>query len=261
MTTIFLLVFFGLGLIIGSFLNVVIYRYNTQKTLGGRSACMSCRSTLHWYELVPVFSYLGLGGKCGTCQSKISIQYPLVELLTGIIFALLFYKFQNIIFNNTVVFALSFAYYASMFSLLLVIAIYDIKHKIIPDVLAFIFGLGAFLGVFFFYGNLFFPHIPALKDFLGGFVISVPFALIWLLSRGTWMGLGDAKLAVGMGFLLGMMGMLSATVIAFWVGAVIGIILLIFSNKYGRRTEIPFAPFLVLGTFIAFLFSISLFIF
>ncbi len=242
-------------------MNVVVYRYNTQKTLGGRSACMSCRSTLNWYELIPLFSYLGLKGRCRTCQTKISLQYPLVELVTGIVFALLFYKFQNLFFIDTIGFAISYAYYVAVFSLLLVIAVYDLKHKIIPDVLVFILCLMTFFGVFLFAGNVFNPHIPAWRDFLGGFVISIPFALIWLLSRGRWMGLGDAKLMIGLGFLLGTIPLLSATILAFWIGAIVGIFLLIFNKKYNRKSELPFGPFLILGTFLVFIFDIYLLVF
>jgi leader peptidase (prepilin peptidase)/N-methyltransferase len=159
-------IFFILGLIIGSFLNVVIYRLNTARSLGGRSACMSCRSQLTWYELIPVFSFVGLLGRCRNCKTKISVQYPLVELTSGIIFLALFLRFQDLFFINTVSFSVTFIYYAFMFSLLLVIAVYDLKHKIIPDILSFIFGALAFVGLFFFSHDAFFSspifywHIP-----------------------------------------------------------------------------------------------------
>ncbi len=258
MELILTIIFAGLGLIIGSFLNVVILRLNTQKTLGGRSACMSCRSTLSWYELIPVFSYLGLGGKCKSCKSRISMQYPLVELLTGLVFMLLFLKLENLFFYDILNFSVTYAYYALMCSLLVVIAVYDIKHKIIPDILSFVIGVLGFVGIFLFdYGTLS-VHTPRLLDFLAGFVVSVPFALLWLLSRGRWMGLGDGKLLVGLGFLLGMLGVLSAVIFAFWAGGIIGIILLAFSKKYGRKSEVPFAPFLILGTFLVLLCDLYL---
>ena len=257
--TIFAVIFFILGLVIGSFLNVVIYRYNTQKSFGGRSACMSCRTQLHWYELVPLFSYLGLKGRCRSCQTKISFQYPLVEFITGVLFLVLFFKFQDILYQDTLMFIISYAFYTAVFSLLLVITVYDIKHKIIPDILSFVFGVMAFVSVFLFIDGVFYPHMPVISDFFGAFVISVPFALIWLLSRGTWMGLGDAKLAIGLGLLLGMPLMLSATVMAFWIGAIIGIFLLIFNKKYNRKSEVPFGPFLILGTLIAFLCQLEMY--
>lgn len=257
--TFFAVIFFILGLVIGSFLNVVIYRFNTQKSFGGRSACMSCRNQLAWYELIPLFSYLGLKGRCSSCQTKISFQYPLVEFITGVLFLVLFFEFQYLFYQNTLMFIISYAFYTSIFSLLLVVTVYDIKHKIIPDVLSFVFGFLAFLSVFLFVDGVFAPHMPAISDFFGAIVISIPFALIWLLSRGTWMGLGDAKLAIGLGLLLGMPLMLSATVMAFWIGAVVGIFLLIFNKKYNRKSEVPFGPFLILGTLIAFLCELELY--
>src|SRR5688572_15032179 len=138
MIPILIVVFFILGLIIGSFLNVVILRTHTNKSFGGRSACMSCRSTLAWYELIPVISYLGLGGKCRSCKTNISIQYPLVELLSGIIFALIFYKFYELFFADPFSFAISYGFYATFFALLLVVSVYDFKHKIIPDAFSLI---------------------------------------------------------------------------------------------------------------------------
>ncbi|MFZ1019504.1 MAG: prepilin peptidase [Minisyncoccia bacterium] len=241
-------IFFIFGLIIGSFLNVVIFRLNTQKSfwkaLGGRSGCMVCRHTLSWYELVPVFSFLGLKGRCLKCKTKISIQYPLVELATGIIFAGLFLKLQ--------VFNFIYFYYAFIFALLLIIAVYDLKHKIIPDGLVFIFGLTAFAGLFLF-------HSFSIMGFLSGFLIAFPFAFFWLISSGRWMGLGDAKLALGIGWLLPLSFAFSVLVLAFWVGAFVGLCLVVFSKKYGMKSEIPFAPYLVLGTFLVFILGFNFF--
>ena len=260
MTTTISLIFFVFGLVIGSFLNVVIFRYNTHRSFGGRSGCMSCQKKLSWYELVPVFSYIGLGGRCKGCKTGISIQYPLVEIITALFFGGLFIKFQDIFFANTVSFTITYAYYAVMFSLLLVIAVYDLKHKIIPDILALVFGILAFFSMFLFTNFGFSPHIPALLDLFSGIFISVPLALMWLFSRGTWMGLGDAKLAIGLGWMLGFSRMLSGLVLAFWSGAIVGLILMAFSKKYRMKSEIPFAPFLVLGTLLAFIFELHFFV-
>ncbi len=267
MEPILTIIFFVFGLIIGSFLNVVIFRYHTHKTFGGRSICLSCQNRLYWYDLVPLLSYTILGGRCRHCKAKISIQYPLVELASGLIFLGLFIKFQDIFYINIIDFSITYAYFATMFSLLLVIASYDLRHKIIPDTLSFIFGILAFVGMFFFnasslasiMGDTFYFHIPALWDFLAGIVLSLPFALFWLLSRGTWMGLGDAKLAVGLGFLLGLGRALTAVTLSFWSGAIVGIYLIIFSGKHKMKSEIPFAPFLVLGAVLAFIFELHLF--
>lgn len=255
-------IFFVLGLIIGSFLNVVIIRLNTERSLGGRSGCMSCRKTLTWYELIPVLSFIALGGRCKGCKIKISRQYPIVEFLTGAIFAALFLKFQDIFFLDTLVFTLSYAYYAAVSTLLVVIAAYDLKHKIIPDTLSLIFGILTFSGLFFFggeAGDVFSPHLPSLWNLLAGLMVSVPFALFWLVSRGAWMGLGDAKLAVGLGWLLGPSRLFSGVTLAFWIGATVGIILILFTRNHKMKSEIPFAPYLVLGSLLAFLLGLHIF--
>ena len=252
--TVFSVIF---GFIVGSFLNVVIYRLNTKKTLGGRSMCMSCSSTIQWYDLIPVFSYIALKGRCRNCASHISAQYPVVEALTGLLFGLLFYRFEYLISLDMSLFLINYFYYAVLFALLVVITIYDIRHKIIPDALSFLFGVFAFAGLFFLDSGLVFPRMPALIELLPGIALSLPFALLWLVSGGRWMGLGDAKLAIGLGFMLGLASLVPATLIAFWSGALYGLILIVL-RKAGPRTEIPFAPFLVLGTLIAFIFQVSL---
>lgn len=285
MTLLLSINFLVLGLIIGSFLNVVIARSNTGKTLGGRSACMSCQRKLHWYDLVPLFSFLSLRGRCRTCKTRISYIYPLVESVTGFLFLVLFLKFQDFFFfparnaesiasagGNPLSFAISYIYYAILFSILIVITAYDIRHKIIPDQFSFIFGLLAFLGLFFFQnnfqGNLVFYswHMPSMLSLATGFLVALPFFLCWLLSSGRWMGLGDAKLALGLGWMLGLSFGLSAIALAFWIGAISGITLIIFSKIGGSRfknfsmkSEIPFAPYLVLGAFLAFIFELNIF--
>lgn len=268
MIVLFIAIFFSLGLIIGSFLNVVIYRLNTKKTLGGRSACLSCQSQLAWYELIPLFSFIALGGRCKNCKTKISLQYLLVELVTGLIFALLFLKFKDILLIDTFSFALTYKYYAIMFSILLVISVYDLRHKIIPDALSFIFGVFAFLGLFFFSNNFFASfslHTPSFLEFSSGPMMALPFLILWLISRGAWIGFGDVKLALGLGWFLGFSMALSALAVAFWSGAIVGLSLVVLSKinqKYGKlgiKSEIPFAPFLVLGAFLAFIFEFNFF--
>ncbi|KKS23938.1 MAG: Type 4 prepilin-like protein leader peptide-processing enzyme PilD [Candidatus Nomurabacteria bacterium GW2011_GWC2_41_8] len=263
------IIFFFFGLIIGSFLNVVIARLNTERSFGGRSACMSCQNTLCWYELVPLASFFVLGGRCRTCKTRISISYPLVELATGLIFAALFLKFSALggqFSFFTPAFIIAYAYYAAIFALLVVIAVYDLRHKIIPDSLAFALGALGFIGLFFFNNSGlssasagwaqagFYPHMPSILEFLSGFLIALPFYLFW-----PWMGLGDAKLAVGLGWLLGLARAFSGLVVAFWLGAIVGLSLVVFSKKYGIKSEIPFAPYLVLGALLAFLFELRLF--
>ena len=257
-----LFIFFCLGLIIGSFLNVVIYRLNTKKTLGGRSGCMSCGYELRFYELVPVLSFLGLKGRCSNCKGRISLQYPLVEMTSGLIFAFLFLKFQSILPFSLGNFIIVYAYYALIFSLLLVITVYDIRHKIIPDTLVFSVALLSFIGLFFVVApGIRMPvfHIPGIYSILSGVIVALPFFLLWLISGGRWMGLGDAKLALGVGWLLGIEMAFSALTLAFWSGAIVGLALLAFSKRYGLKSEIPFAPYIVLGAFIVFMFNLHFF--
>lgn len=270
MTIIITIIFFTLGLIIGSFLNVIILRYNTFRSLGGRSSCMVCEKSLTWHELIPLFSFFILRGRCKTCKTKISIQYPLVEIITGLVFATLFLKFSNIFYIDTLMFAFTFSYYSLIFSILIIICVYDIRHKIIPDILVFILIAFSFVGMFFFipsdFGQNFYPHIPRLLDFLGASIVAIFFATLWLISHGKWMGFGDAKLALGLGFFLGTVKVLSSMILSFWIGALWGI-LFIFSNKIFKlhknklniKSEIPFAPFLVLGSFLVFIFNINFF--
>ena len=260
---------FAFGTIIGSFLNVVILRYNTgEPIVNGKSACFSCAKKLSWYELIPIFSFAALRGKCGKCKSKISWQYPLVEFFTGLLFLAVYLKLNGFYFLNKLNLLtsyypqpLDYLYYLAIFSILIVITVYDIRHKIIPDLLVFSFAflslvwLIAYLG----FSNLFQPS--SILDLFAGPILALPFFLMWLLSRGRWMGLGDAKLALGMGWFLGLISGASAVIFGFWIGAVVSIFLLLAQklNLSGKKltikSEIPFAPFLILGLLAVFFFD------
>lgn len=264
----FLFYFFAfmLGAVIGSFLNVVIYRYNTGMTLMGRSFCFSCNKQLTWKELFPVFSFLVLRGKCRFCKSKIAKQYALVETTMGLISMLIFWKlggadafFRTVFANHiNIEWFLFVAFLFIVFGLLLAISVYDFKHKIIPDFWAYSFAAVAFLRIIFMPETFLFE--PALWDFLAGPILALPFALLWLVSGGRWMGLGDAKLTLGLGWFLGLQGGITAIVLAFWIGAIFGVALLlmekfshsIFHHRVTMKSELPFAPFLILGTFLVF---------
>ncbi|MFA6476549.1 MAG: prepilin peptidase [Candidatus Paceibacterota bacterium] len=249
----FALTFFLLGLIIGSFLNVVIYRYNTGRTLSGRSGCLSCGKKLHWYELFPVLSFVIQGGRCRGCRSRVSWQYPLVELITGLLF---FVVFLRVGFSPILL-----PLYLTMSCLLVVITVYDLRHKIIPDGFVFTF---IFLGLIkvLVSGDI-------LLGIIGGVSTSLPLFFLWAISRGKWLGFGDVKLALGVGLILGWPLGLSALILSFWIGAVVGLFLIAWGKtqlwrkgkSYTMRSEIPFAPFIILGFWLVFLSSINVLFF
>ena len=243
---------FVFGVIIGSFLNVVSLRFNTGTGIGGRSMCMSCGTSLTWKELVPLFSFLAQRGACKKCKSKISWQYPLVEFMAGVIFVLIFLVFPPV----SAIAAVLTLIYVLCSCLLLVITVYDIKHKIIPDQFSYAFSALALASLFV--GGSSWFHMPGYMALIAGPLIALPFALLWLVSRGTWMGLGDGKLALGIGWLLGVNGGVNAVILAFWIAAVISVAWLLFTYKrFKPRTEVPFGPYLILGLYLVLFFHIQ----
>lgn len=245
-----LFIFFIFGAIVGSFLNVVVLRYNTSLSfMKGRSKCFSCGKKLEWFELVPLLSFIFLKGKCSECKSKISFRYFLVEFLTGLIFSLIFWK---------VSLSLILPFYLLVASILIAISFYDLMHKIIPDGMVIFFNAFSLFILFFNHGfhNAF--KIPGLMDFLSGFILFGFFALFWLVSLGRWMGFGDAKLALGVGWLLGFSGGIFSIILAFWIGAIWSIIMLllqklnIFRLHLTIKSEVPFAPFIIIALGIQF---------
>ncbi len=222
-------IIFLFGLVVGSFLNCVIYRLEREESfLKGRSYCPFCKHILNWQDLIPVLSFLFLKGRCRYCQQKISLQYPLVELATGLIFILVILTPSNIY---------AYAYLLLMSCFLIIIFIYDLKHYIIPD-------------------KVIYPAIAIALIFnfpfsiLSAFGAAAFFLAIVLISRGKWMGVGDIKLAFLMGLVLGFPNILVALFSAFLIGAIIGIGL-IAAGKKTLKSEVPFGPFLVTGTFMA----------
>lgn len=278
MIQLFALYAFVLGTLIGSFLNVVALRYNTGKNIFGRkerSMCFSCGKRLAWYELLPVISFIFLRARCAECKSPISWQYPLVELATGFLFWGIFV--QNVsggFYTNTIgsFVALSLLQ-VIIWSILVVITVYDFKHKIIPDGLVFGF-IGLSLVTAFFFPESAGGTLG--NSILAAFIFFGFFGGLWLVSGGRWLGFGDAKLVVGVGLLLGVARGVSALALAFWIGAGVSLVLLglgqlakhkvIQKTRLRRRlgvftmkSEIPFAPFIILGTLIAFFWHVDFF--
>lgn len=235
------------GTIIGSFLNVVGLRFRSGLTLGGRSACHSCSKTLRWWELVPVVSFLLLRGRCSECKSRISIQYPLIELWTGVLFASLFS-----IYGVSIYYLLS----TLIFCLYTVILIYDARHKIIPDSLVF-------TAIAFALAFRLLSGGEAL-DYLIGPILFSFFALLWLYSGGRWVGFGDAKLYLSVGLLLGGYLALSSFALAFWIGTLVTLPVALYEMLSKRKgltikREIPFAPFIIIGAWVALYFDLDIF--
>ena len=248
----------------------------------GRSFCPQCRTQLKWPDLIPLLSFVFLRGRCRYCRKKISWQYPIVEILSGLIWVLVAYKsnFQFSIFNFQSISNfqfLNFVYYIFIFSSLLVVAVYDFKWKIIPDKI--IYPAIAVALVYNIFNIITPPNLPLSGEELGslpdkggmGWVFIWPFLvaiiaflfffLIFYFSKGRAMGLGDAKLSFLIGLFLSPLLAIAAFMLAFVIGAIFGIILIglgkIFFHykKWGMKSQIAFGPFLILGTIIVFFFS------
>jgi prepilin signal peptidase PulO-like enzyme (type II secretory pathway) len=235
-------IFFLLGLVGGSFLNVVIFRLNKERTfLKGRSFCPQCKNKIAWHDNIPLLSFLLLSGRCRQCQKSISWQYPLVELATAIIFAWLYLSFGL---------SIKFFIYLILSCFLIIIFIYDLKHYLILDkvvgpamVIAFLANL--YLGLGFW--NLIFGAL------IGGSF----FALQFYLSKGKWVGGGDIRLGALMGLILGWKILLVALFLAYLIGAGFGLILIAL-NKKKMSSQVPFGPFLAAATFISLIYGPAL---
>lgn len=232
-------VIFLFGLVVGSFLNVVICRlYSGQSLIWPGSTCPNCKKPIAWYDNIPLFSFVWLEGKCRHCRKKISWQYPAVEFVTALIFVWLY-----LIFGLSI--QLPFLMIFSSF--LVVIFIHDFKHCVILDkvtIPAMVFALVA---------NLYLGY--AWSDLLLGAIIGGGFfGLQYFLSKGKWIGDGDIRLGVVMGLMLGWQLLIVALFLAYLVGAIFGTLLIILGKKKISST-IPFGTFLSLATFFTFLYG------
>jgi len=248
----------GLGLIIGSFLNVVILRIGSGLSPAkGRSQCFSCGKTLTWKELVPLLSFMFQGGKCRGCKSRISWQYPLVESLSAIVVVGTYLVVAPVTVAGFIAFILA----ATFFLLLIVVSAYDIRHKLIYDIHSLALALVAGAFMFVYTGSFALPH---LQDVLAGIYLPSFFLAVWLITRGRGIGLGDAKLSVSLGFFLGLSKGIAAVMLAFWVGTIVALAIMFvqrfFLGKKGLslKSEVPFGPYLAIGTVIAFFLSVNM---
>ena len=238
------LLFFVLGTIVGSFLNVFIDKMLHGRSLWGRSHCDYCRKTLSPWDLVPIASYLLLRGRCRHCKRKISPQYPIVEFLSGFLFASVFY-FQVL---NSPFDGIKVVYLLLISAVLLIVATVDFKYYLIPTTLVFVASLLALFYDFFSFGPTQFASYVA-----AAFVAAAFFGAIVLVTRGRGMGSGDIILAFLIGMVLGFAQMVLAVFMAFVIGAVVAIFL-VFARRKKFRQAIAFGPFLIIGFYIALWF-------
>lgn len=226
---------FILGLAIGSFANVLIDRTpKGEDVFTFPSHCDFCKKPLRWYELIPVISWVIQGGRCRRCRHQLSVQYPLVELSTGVAFVLLYQVFSS----TLPIFLSSYLIFLS----LLVIFVADLKYQIIPDSMVVLGLLGSLLqGV-------------ALQSWASAVGSSLFFLLLSIITRGRGMGLGDAKLAFLLGLILGFPKIVIALYAAFLTGAGVGVILIL-TGKKKLKSKIAFGPFLIVGTVVAILWG------
>ncbi|MDP3947144.1 MAG: prepilin peptidase [bacterium] len=285
MTTFIYGLIFALGLAIGSFLNVVGLRYRPSRFLlaspawNGRSRCPHCGKTLAWYELIPLVSFIYLRGKCRTCARPISLQYPLVELVTGITLVLVpFYlaSFYGVATYAAIGAGFSWYYILSGIWVLAILAlilmsIIDYRQRIIPDeIVVVIAALGAIkIAVLTYYNQVFEIQQSFLQNYamlgqfwngmipnhIQGAVAALLFlGFIVLVTRGKGMGMGDVKLGGALGLLFGWPDILIVIMLAFFVGTLVTLPLL-FRRARTLKDAVPFGPFLAGGALLTFFFG------
>jgi len=237
----FLIFFFILGSAIGSFLNVVIDRTIRRETLLGRSYCDNCHATLKTVDLIPIFSFVGLGGRCRVCKKPVSWQYPIVEAIAGILFIISFLVLSAA--DNLTIASLLLNFF--LVSVLIIVAVVDIKFSLIPTSFVYLASL-----VTLFYNFIFLSRDAFVQNVGTAFLAALVFGLIVFVTRGKGMGTGDITLAFLMGLVLGFSQMVLSVFLAFFFGALVSVFLIILGKKHFGQT-IPFAPFLVLGFLIA----------
>lgn len=229
------------GLVIGSFLNVLIYRLPKKNLFkNATSYCPNCKHKLSWIDLFPLLSYIFLGGRCRYCKEKISIRYPFVELLNGVLWLLSFVMFKGD--WATIVLGCLF------FSVLIVIAAIDLDISEIPNGLVLTI---LFFGVIRFILSFFFGSVKWYEYLIGAVCVAIPFLIIALVTGGG-IGGGDIKLTFAVGLFLGWKLMLLGTLFGIIFAGLISIFLLI---RYKKKGTIPLAPMLALGFAISFLFG------
>jgi prepilin signal peptidase PulO-like enzyme (type II secretory pathway) len=237
------------GLLFGSAINAMVWRLHVGRSwVRGRSECPECGHTLSSMDLVPVLSWIALGGKCRYCRAPIK-DHPIVEVLTGVVFALSAYVLIGVGVASWV----QFGFWLILAVMLIILAVYDQRWLLLPDkvmlpliVVAFAYCVSLAVAA----------HSPRIlaEYLLTAMLTGGAFYSLVFFSKGRAMGGGDIKLAFAMGLILGPERTLLALLVAFNVAAIVGVALIAMRRR-SRRDQIPFGPFLVAGTVIAFLFG------
>ncbi len=243
---------FIFGLFIGSFLNVLVDRLPQGKSpFRGRSVCDNCKHILNAFDLIPVVSYILLEGKCRYCGKSMGIYYPIIELASGLMFALTGYllHLSGMVSDLSSVYEyIALVYQLWIISILIVIFFTDLKYGIIP------FGTIAIGITLVILWQIFYPtpQMSLLNYLYAGAFSFLGFLLIFIVTKGKGIGFGDVIYALFMGILLGYPNVIAALYISFITGAIVSLILIALKRKKMKGDSIPFGPFLVLGTIISF---------
>lgn len=229
---------------------MVIIRSAKNEGLGGRSHCRTCKIKLTTRELIPLVSFCIQKGRCRRCGAVLSSQYFWVELTCGLVFVGIFYALGG--FREPLAHMLGWLiFWCVLASSSIVIFVADTRFKIIPNgaVLTLLI-LGIIASAF---RNRFF--LGSLSDWLAAFFIAAFFALLWLFSKGRWMGLGDAKLVLTTSLLVGYPLSIASFLFSFWLGGIMGIGIILLSGRKQIKSLIPFGPFILAGSLIAYFFG------
>lgn len=241
----FILLIFGL--FVGSFLGVVVDRLtNGGSIFFGRSHCDKCKKELGVKDLIPLFSFILFSGRCRYCKTKLSITYPLIELLTGIIFFLIYYFFKS---EGLI----TLFYYYAILSGFIVIFFTDLKYGIIPDKVVVPLSV---ISIFYllFINNTFL--ISNLLSGIGAFLFFIIISSVFFyLTKKESMGGGDIKLSLLLGLFLGFPNIVVSLYLAFLTGAIISIILILWKKKTSLKDSLPFGPFLIMAALISFFYG------
>jgi len=254
---------FIFGLVLGSFVNALEYRIEQKMSIGGRSMCPLCKHQLAWYDLVPVFSWVWLRGKCRYCGKKISAQYPIVEILSGLsLLALvntyILHIFSGFSFLALVASPINFLAFLGLFllicvlsTILVLVALHDYKTGFVLSYYTY-FAMAAVAIMLAFNTQGFVGWPVLLLHIYSALGAAAPFATLWAVSRGKWMGAGDIEIAFLAGLILGWPATAVGMYFAFIVGSIVGLAL-VGAKKSNLKSAISFGPFLIAGIYFALL--------